>query len=607
MRVHTIEIEGFRGIKSGKVTFGDFTVLIGPNNSGKTTIIESLALLFGRDRLVRSLTEHDFYGSCPEAADRIKIVATISDFAPDDPARHPDWFRAGRAVPKWLNPANDTLSAAKQTEDELLVCQIAFCARFDHASLEVETIRYFLDDVGQGDPFADDANITQIPIALIKELGFFLVPASRTWDRMISFGSELFRRAVTYVGGKPAEAVLEERDRLRNPAAPLEIDEKMKPLIDEVNKDIVSLFGRQAELKLRLTSTDSDGVLEAVIPHFSEAGQIPLPSRRHGSGLISLQTLILLMRFGALRTANGENFLMCIEEPELHIPPPQQRRLLHLMHKHASQTIVTTHSPTVAAVPGPHQLVLLANDAGSLTASPLLAAPLGTDATSPRRGLFLSDRDATVTAIMNPAVVIPEGKTDASWLRLLARVADISAPEESLVSFTHEIGVIPTKDSRIADVFDDLRGVHPMLTCLVDGDGQGKGYAAALAAKVEPPVRVLIWPDGWTIEHVIGWVLAADDSILQDAELAPYELPANVGDFPAFLAEKAHKSDDVLHGLIADAISARPRCCVRVAHLLNVVSSIAMGRNIHAEWATSVTSQSGKTTIWTFNDAVPGV
>lgn len=607
MRVHTIEIEGFRGIKSGKVTFGDFTVLIGPNNSGKTTIIESLALLFGRDRLVRSLTEHDFYGSCPEAADRIKIVATISDFAPNDPARHPDWFRAGRAVPKWLNPANDTLSAAKQTEDDLLVCQIAFCARFDHASLEVETIRYFLDDVGQGDPFADDANITQIPIALIKELGFFLVPASRTWDRMISFGSELFRRAVTYVGGKPAEAVLEERDRLRNPAAPLEIDEKMKPLIDEVNKDIVSLFGRQTELKLRLTSTDSDGVLEAVIPHFSEAGQIPLPSRRHGSGLISLQTLILLMRFGALRTANGENFLMCIEEPELHIPPPQQRRLLHLMQKHASQTIVTTHSPTVAAVPGPHQLVLLANDAGSLTASPLLAAPLGTDATSPRRGLFLSDRDATVTAIMNPAVVIPEGKTDASWLRLLARVADISAPEESLVSFTHEIGVIPTKDSRIADVFDDLRGVHPMLTCLVDGDGQGKGYAAALASKVKPPVHVLIWPDGWTIEHVIGWVLAADDSILQDAELAPYGLPENVDDFPAFLAEKAHKSDDVLHGLIADAISAKPRCCVRVAHLLNLVSSIAMGRNIHAEWATSVTSQSGKTTIWTFNDAVPGV
>ena len=606
MRIHAIEIDGFRGVKSGKVRFGDFTVLIGPNNSGKTTIIEALALLFGRDRLVRSLTEHDFYGSCPRAADRIKVVATIADFAPNDPARHPDWFRAGRAVPKWLNPANDTLSPEKQTEDDLLVCQMAFCARFDHASLEVESIRYFLDDVAQDDPFGDDANITQIPLTLIKELGFFLVPASRTWDRMISFGSELFRRAVTYVGGKPAEAVIEERDRLRNPVAPLEADEKMKPLIDEVNRDIVSLFGRQTELKLRLTSTDSDGVLEAVIPQFSEGDQIPLPSRRHGSGLISLQTLILLMRFGALRTANGENFLMCIEEPELHIPPPQQRRLLHLMQKHASQTIITTHSPTVAAVPSPHQLVLLTNDAGRLTASPLLTAPLGTDATSPQRGLFLSDRDATVTAIMNPAVIIPEGKTDASWLRLLARVADLSTTDESLVSFTHEVGVIPTKDSRISDVFDDLRGVHPMLTCLVDGDEQGKTYARTLAAKPEPPARIMVWPDGWTIEHAVGWVLAADHSILQDAELAPYGLPADIAEFSAFLAQN-FKTNEVLHGLIADAISAKPQCCARVAHMLNVIASVAMGRDVPVEWATSTVSDSGRTTTWTFNDAVPGI
>ena len=125
VKIYRLEVQNFRGIKSGTVTFGDLTVLIGPNNSGKTTIIESLALLFGRDRLVRSLTEHDFHGSCPEAVDRIKIVATISDFVPNDPARHPEWFRAGRAVPKWLNPSCGTLSATKQTEDDHLVCQIA--------------------------------------------------------------------------------------------------------------------------------------------------------------------------------------------------------------------------------------------------------------------------------------------------------------------------------------------------------------------------------------------------------------------------------------------------------------------------------------------------
>jgi hypothetical protein len=40
-------------------------MLRGGNNSGKSTVVEALTLLFGRDRLIRDLTEHDFYGSDP--------------------------------------------------------------------------------------------------------------------------------------------------------------------------------------------------------------------------------------------------------------------------------------------------------------------------------------------------------------------------------------------------------------------------------------------------------------------------------------------------------------------------------------------------------------
>jgi NAD(P)-dependent dehydrogenase (short-subunit alcohol dehydrogenase family) len=43
-----------------------------------------LALLLGRDRLVRNLTEHDFFGSNPQPEDCITIIATITDFVPND-------------------------------------------------------------------------------------------------------------------------------------------------------------------------------------------------------------------------------------------------------------------------------------------------------------------------------------------------------------------------------------------------------------------------------------------------------------------------------------------------------------------------------------------
>ena len=57
MYIDSIEIKNFRGIKKGKIRFGKHSVIIGPNNCGKTTIIEALALLLGRDQMVRHLTE----------------------------------------------------------------------------------------------------------------------------------------------------------------------------------------------------------------------------------------------------------------------------------------------------------------------------------------------------------------------------------------------------------------------------------------------------------------------------------------------------------------------------------------------------------------------
>ena len=57
MHIVRLMISGFRGVSAADITLGRHAVLVGPNNSGKTTIIEALALLFGRDRLVRRLTE----------------------------------------------------------------------------------------------------------------------------------------------------------------------------------------------------------------------------------------------------------------------------------------------------------------------------------------------------------------------------------------------------------------------------------------------------------------------------------------------------------------------------------------------------------------------
>ncbi len=63
MKVRQIEIENFRGIRSGRVVFADNTLLVGGNNVGKSTVCEALDLLLGPERLNRRpvVDEHDFH------------------------------------------------------------------------------------------------------------------------------------------------------------------------------------------------------------------------------------------------------------------------------------------------------------------------------------------------------------------------------------------------------------------------------------------------------------------------------------------------------------------------------------------------------------------
>ena len=584
MEIASLKIENFRGVQNGIVRFSPHTVLVGANNCGKTTVIEALALLFGRDRMIRSLTEHDFHGSNPQPADRIRLTATVIGFHDDDPAQHSDWFRADRGIVKWWNEANDTVHPARTDPAWKLACQIAFSARFHRPSLEMETLRYFHDDDSVGDVF-DDETATPLPARLIRELGFFFVPAARTWDRTVSFGSELFRRVVAAGDGRPSESVLAERDRLRAPEAKLEQDERLSPIVDRINQELSGFFRTNPTLHLRVTPTDSDGLLESVVSHYAHNGaDLPLPAKRHGSGLLSLQHLLLLLQFGRLRVEADENFWMALEEPELHVPPALQRRLVHRIQSLSRQTLVSTHSPMVAALADPSGVAVLRNEGGVLTSVPLLQSTLPADTPNSIRKLFQVNRVETIAGIMHDFLLIPEGRTDYEWLGLLVRAVDLhqswAAADEC--RFDAFVGVIPTHDGSVVRTVAAMSPLHPRVVALVDGDPEGVAYADALAAAGAPNSGIILrWADGQMLEDVIGWIIDADAAAC--LSIIPIDnVPANVADLVARLKDDVRatgglKKDSSSYEAIAGAVGANEACCARARSLLNAITEVAQG------------------------------
>jgi len=578
MRIATLKIKNFRGIRDGFLHFKPHTMIVGANNCGKSTVIEALTLLCGRDRLIRELTEHDFFGSDPQPADRIELVASITDFANDDPEQHGEWFRDGRAVPKWLDGTTGTVHAVRKNPDWRLCCQIACQAYFDRDTLAVEMIRYFHDHDLPIDPFVDDAPVP-VPGRLIQQLGFFVVRTNRTWEKVLSWGSELFRRTVDLAGAQPSDAILGERDRLRLPAAPIEADARIEPMLKRVNAEIARCVANSPEVQLRITGTDSRSVLDSVTAHFGTPAGNSVPAGRHGSGLVSLQGLLLLLELGRARAEQGDGFTMALEEPEIHLSPATQLQLVHRIQGLSNQTFITTHSPTVAALADPTSVLILQNRAGELGAQPLLDFPLSKDAPNWKRKLFQLNRIDVLSAIMHPTILVPEGKADYYLLRTVLRPLLLTEGWEAEAEkpFGLEVGVLCTDDAKVVETYSMLGRVHPNVCCLVDGDGDGLRYIRGLRALPTPPPAILRWQDGAMVEDAVGWILEADpDGALPLLTELADKPPVTAEDVVAHL--KQQKVNIVSYELVAAAIADTHLCRTRAAELFGAMALACAGR-----------------------------
>ena len=587
MRICQVDLHNFRGVKKGVVVLPKHAVLLGPNNTGKTTIVEALALLFGRERMIRPITDWDFFGGDPTPESRFRIIATITEFGTNEPEEVPAWFIGENAArPVWWDETLGQLSeAAEPPAGTALSAQVALCARFEAESCEFEIARYFY--YGAGDPFTD--GYTSVPTAILRDVGFFLLSANRDWDRLLSFNSSSLLKVIREYDALPAELIQELKHQLRDETAKIENGGALSEILKAAAKELRAflLIEKQGAIAYRPTSLDTFAVLQSLVAHIIQPDGTLLPIARHGAGMVSLQAFLLLLAFAEQRKKSGRNFILGAEEPELHLHPSLHQRLVHRIRGESAQSIVTTQSPHVASGYRPQEVVFVQNNKGEVTARRLRTGPINDLPKNSLRNLYLTYRTQFFEALMGGIVLIPEGARDVGWLTLWQRVAQ-SSPELAAKHDLVPISVVPTISAAVFDTFQEVAKFRPDAIPLLDGDADGSSYLAQLATGDPRPRRVVRLGQKAAIECLSAWILepalACPGAELQN--LLSTASDRTLKGLQSALIE--YKGNTDLHERLAWEATGNEESCSRACQFVSDIASIARGDSLSATWESTI-------------------
>jgi len=338
MKLVEITIESFRGIQSLHLPLDGLTVLIGENNTGKSTVLEAIRLVLTRGFGVRrsgQFTEYDFHlkdaAATPQTAEPISITL---HFAEEQEGEWPD--------------------AVVQQMSEVI--QLDMTAGLNHIWLQAkgnfqpelasfETKWAFLNSGG-----AELVLKNATPLNLISRfVPLFFLSALR--DASQEFG----QRGQFWSGF------------LKSIQLPDDQREKIEEMLREVNTSVIGANAGLTEVMKKIADAGrlvpldaADPVALEAIPtrvfdmvgkiqvHLKSSQGAKLPLHRHGEGTQSLAVLMLFQAFAAANLAEAyapeSEPILALEEPEAHLHPSAIRSLGSFLETLSGQVLVSSHS-----------------------------------------------------------------------------------------------------------------------------------------------------------------------------------------------------------------------------------------------------------------------
>jgi putative ATP-dependent endonuclease of OLD family len=480
-------------------------VLIGDNNTGKTTLLEALDLALGPDRLNRQppVDEHDFFQGAytvkapvnqdkatgaanspapsaelsanpqqpPTEAPRIEIEVAVADLNEEQKAKFGDyaefWDAATDKFYTEPNPAG--VDAANITE----ALRVTFHGWYDKDEDDFEGRTYFtrsLTDHDKPEQFSKKH----------KQLcGFLYLRSLRTGSRALSLerGSLLdIILRLKDVRPQMWEGTIRTLSQISVAEDPqLGISGVLESINASLKTYVPKEWGVEPHLKVSNLTRDH---LRKVITAFiaTGAGSHAAPFYRQGTGTINMLVLAMLSQIAR----DKQNVIFAMEEPETAIPPYAQKRIVHEVRKLASQTLFTSHSPYVLEEFAVEETVILARDAeGALSRRPIVL-PDNVKLKRYRREF----RTRFCEGLLSRRILVTEGDTEAAAFPVACR--RLSELKPGTYSSLEALGICTIDadgQTNIAGMGQLYRGLDKRVFGMCDK--QGVGDKALIDAQVE--------------------------------------------------------------------------------------------------------------------------
>jgi putative ATP-dependent endonuclease of OLD family len=333
MDIDSVVLKGFRNFKDAVIKLKHQSLIIGSNDVGKTNFIYSLRLLLdkGLSDLDIEPSELDFHinedGSFEE---RLEITIKFSNVVED-------------AVLSQLtgHVADDGTTFFRYTASRGNLEHKLFIGH-DLSSMEEISSRFYL-----------------------KHLNLKYVNSQRDLTKFIQSEKKHLLR-LSKEKRTQSEEISDSKILSRVSASLLGINKRIRKLnyvtsaTDDVNDELKEMSYHNASYNVQLDT----GAIE--IEQFVE--KLELAASTNGARMMlggdgrNNQILLALWKAKSVRENDTVNevVIYCVEEPEAHLHPHQQRKLASYLSNYLpGQSIVTTHSPQITANFSPNSIVRL--------------------------------------------------------------------------------------------------------------------------------------------------------------------------------------------------------------------------------------------------------